>query len=291
MATQTLNYRRGLRRYNGRQVIRQLVIYALLVALGLVFILPLLWTVSSSLKPPGSGVKFPPEFLPSAFVWSNYLRVFELIPFLTFFKNSLIVTSLAVTGELLSASLVAFAFARLRFPGRDMLFLLVLATMMIPYPVTMVPTFILWRQLNLVNTFFPLIIPPFLGPAFSIFLLRQFFLTIPQDLEDAARIDGASYFYIYGRIMMPLVKPALTVVTLWTFIGVWNDFFGPLIYLNSNSKFTLALGLTLFRQLYGSKWNLLMAASTAIMVPIIVLFFVFQRRIVEGADLTVGVQG
>jgi multiple sugar transport system permease protein len=208
---------------------RQALVYALLIILGTAILLPFLWMLSSSLKPYGAGTKFPPEFTPKTFLWENYPQVFQTIPFLNFFKNSVFVTTVAVTGELLSASMVAYAFARLRFPGRNILFYIVLATMMIPYPVIMVPTFIIFKQLGWVGSYLPLIVPPFFGPAFSIFLLRQFFMTINPELDEAAKVDGANEFTIYWRLILPLSKPALATVAIFSFMANWNDFMGPLI--------------------------------------------------------------
>jgi multiple sugar transport system permease protein len=291
MATQAILRPRPAGARRARSAPAKLLIYALLIGLGTVFALPLLWTISSSFKEPGAGIKFPPQFLPEAFHWGNYARVFELIPFLTFFRNSLFVTSLAVIGELLSASLVAFSFARLRFPGRDALFLLVLATMMIPYPVTMVPTFILFKQLDLVNTYWPLILPPFLGPAFSIFLLRQFFLTINMELDEAAKVDGASEFRIYRQIILPLSKPALATVAIFSFMAYWNDFLNPLIYLTDSRMYTLAVGVFYLRSFRGGgELAYQMAAAIMFVAPCIILFFVAQRFLVQGI-VTTGLKG
>lgn len=291
MATVLIGRRRRSWQRIVREVIRQVFIYTLLSILGMAVMLPFLWTLSSSLKPPGAGIKFPPEFIPKVFVWNNYPHVFRLIPFLTFFKNSVIVTSLAVIGEVLSASLVAYSFARLRFPGRDALFVIVLATMMIPYPVTMVPTFIMFKLLHLVNTFLPLILPPFFGPAFSIFLLRQFFLTINLELDEAAKVDGASEFLIYRRIILPLSKPALATVAIFSFMYNWNDFLNPLIYLSDSNMYTLALGVNFLRSFRGGgELSLQMAASVMFVAPCIFLFFVAQKFIVQGI-VTTGLKG
>jgi multiple sugar transport system permease protein len=273
------------------ETIRQTFIYTTLLVAGTAFMLPFLWSLSSSLKPYGAGIKFPPEFIPSEFVWGNYPQVFRLIPFMTFFKNSVIVTGLSVIGELMSASLVAYAFARLRFPGRTTLFSIVLATMMIPYPVTMVPTFVLFNTLKLVNTFAPLVLPPFFGPAFSIFMLRQFFLTINKELDEAAKVDGASEFLTFWRIVLPLSKPALATVAVFAFMYNWNDFLNPLIYLSDSSTYTLALGVNFLRSFRGGgDLSLQMAASVMFFAPCILLFFVAQRYIVEGV-VTTGIKG
>lgn len=269
----------------------QLLIYALLLILGSAILLPFLWTLSSSLKPYGAGLKFPPEFIPATFVWDNYPKVFRTITFFTFLKNSVFVTGVAVFGELLSASMVAYSFARLRFPGRNILFMVVLATMMIPYPVTMVPTFIIFRLLGMVGTYLPLVLPPFFGPAFSIFLLRQFFMTINFELDEAAKIDGANEFTIYWRIMLPLSKPALATIAIFSFMANWNDFLSPLIYLNKTEMFTLALGINYLRSFRGGgDLSLQMAASVMFMIPCIALYFVAQRNIVQGI-VTTGLKG
>jgi multiple sugar transport system permease protein len=213
------------------------------------------------------------------------------VPFLNFFKNSVFVCALAVTGELLSASLVAYAFARLRFPGKNLWFMLVLATMMIPYPVTMIPTFILFRILKMVGTYLPLVLPPFFGPAFSIFMLRQFIMTINPELDEAAKVDGANEFTIYWRIIMPLSKPALATIAIFSFMANWNDFMGPLIYLNNTDKFTLALGVNFLRSFRGGgDMGVQMAASIMFMAPCIILYFIAQRNIVQGI-VTTGLKG
>jgi multiple sugar transport system permease protein len=270
---------------------RQFLVYGLLIILGSAILLPFIWTLSSSLKPYGAGIKFPPQFIPETFVWDNYPKVFRMIPFLNFFKNSVLVSALAVTGELLSASLVAYAFARLRFPGRDMLFMVVLATMMIPFPVTMVPTFIIFRLLKWVGTYLPLVLPPFFGPAFSIFLLRQFFLTINPELDEAAKVDGANELTIYWRILLPLSKPALATIAIFSFMANWNDFMGPLIYLNNSDMYTLALGVNYLRSFRGGgDLSVQMAASVMFMAPCVLLYFIAQKNIVQGI-VTTGLKG
>ncbi|MHB0856254.1 MAG: carbohydrate ABC transporter permease [Anaerolineae bacterium] len=263
----------------------------MLLILGSAILLPFLFTLSTSLKVKGTAAAFPPEFIPRKFTLDNYPNVFRLIPFLMYARNSVIVTSLSMFGELLSASMVAFAFARLRFPFRDQLFILVLATMMVPYPVTMVPTFIMFRLLGMVNTLAPLIVPPFFGPAFSIFLLRQFFLTINLEMDEAAKVDGANEFLIYSRIVLPLAKPALATVAIFGFMAYWNDFLGPLIYLNDSKMFTLALGVNYLRSFRGGDDpTTQMAASIMFMAPCIILYFIAQKQIVQGI-VTTGLKG
>jgi ABC-type glycerol-3-phosphate transport system permease component len=292
-ATESLTAVRHKKTWNRRLAdsAQQLLVYGLLLIMGAAILLPFIWTVSSSLKPYGAGIRFPPQFIPETFVWDNYPAVFRTIPFLNFFKNSVIVSGLAVIGELLSASMVAYSFARLRFPGRNALFLLVLATMMIPYPVTMVPTFILFRLLDWVGTYLPLVLPPYFGPAFSIFLLRQFFLTINPELDEAAKVDGANEFTIYWRIILPLAKPALATIAIFSFMANWNDFMGPLIYLTDSDTYTLALGVNYLRSFRGGgDLSLQMAASVMFMAPCIVLYFIAQRNIVQGI-VTTGLKG
>lgn len=280
------SWKRQLTNFGGR-----FLIYALLLILGTAILLPFLWTLSSSLKPFGAPIKFPPQFIPDRFAWENYPKVFDMIPFMTFFKNSVFVSSMAVLGELLSASLVAYSFARLRFPGRNVLFMIVLATMMVPYPVTMVPTFIIFKLLGWVGTYLPLVLPPFFGPAFSIFMLRQFFMTINMELDEAAKVDGANELMIYWQIILPLAKPALATIAIFSFMGNWNDFMGPLIYLNKSEMYTLALGVNYLRSFRGGgDLSVQMAASVMFMLPCIILYFIAQRNIVQGI-VTTGLKG
>jgi multiple sugar transport system permease protein len=292
MASSVLVQRRRSPERITRDVLRMVATYALLIGFGSLFILPFLWAVTSSLKPQGAGVRFPPEFLPTEFMWQNYPKVFQLIPYANFLKNSVLVTTIAVFGELLSTSLVAYGFARMRFPGRNILFLLLLATMMIPYPVTMVPTFILWSKgLGLANTFGPLTIPAFFGPAFSIFLLRQFFLTINQELDEAAKVDGAHEFRIYWQIILPLAKPALATIAIFSFIANWNDFLTPLIYLSDSKMYTLALGINFLRNFRGGgELSYQMAAAVMFVAPCIIIYFLAQRFVIQGI-VTTGLKG
>jgi len=291
MATMALSGRKRSWRRVVLNTLRWTFIYTALIVLGAAILLPFLWTLSSSLKPYGAGITFPPEFIPKRFEWQNYVKVTQTIPFFGFLQNSVLVTGLSMTGELLSCSLVAFAFARLRFPGRNILFIIVLGTMMIPYPVTMVPTFILFNLLGWVNTYLPLVIPPFFAPAYNVFLLRQFFMTINHELDEAAEVDGAGWFRIYWQIILPLAKPALATVAIFSFMWYWNDFMGPLIYLSDSQKFTLALGVNYLRSMRGGgDLSMQMAASVMFVAPCIVLFFIAQRYIVQGI-VTTGIKG
>jgi multiple sugar transport system permease protein len=270
-----------------RQRLHRLIIYPILVAGAVVMMIPLVWLLSSSFKDSGRIFVFPPEWIPDPWRLENYPKVLEQIPFVRFFWNTVLVTSLALVGQLISSSLVAFGFARLRFPGRDPLFLVLLATIMIPYHVTLIPTFILFRSLGWLDTYAPLIVPYWLGGgAFFIFLLRQFFMRLPLDLDDAGRIDGASTYGIYWHIILPQARPALGVVAVFSFLNHWNDFFNPLIFLSTTEKYTLALGINLFRGYQVTQWNLLMAASVMISIPCIILYAVAQRYFIQGIVFT-----
>ncbi|GGD83171.1 carbohydrate ABC transporter permease [Paenibacillus nasutitermitis] len=272
------------------EVIHRFLVYGLLIIGSLIFILPLVWLLSTSLK--GDMVLFdiPPKWIPDPFHWDNYKKAVQTFPFFRYTLNTVFITLMAMIGSLMSSSFIAYAFARLRWPGRDAWFIILLATMMLPSQVTMIPLFILFKELGWVNTYLPLIVPFFFGSAFYIFLVRQFFLTIPKEMSEAAKIDGCSEVYIWWRIFIPLSKPALATLGIFTFTLTWNDFLGPLIYLNNPQDFTLALGLRSFQQQFGTRWNVMMAASLLVMLPTIALFFSFQRYFIEGVTLT-GVKG
>jgi len=274
----------------GKRRGKQIVTYGSLILLSIAFSLPFLWAVSASFKSleevfmRGVWLPMPPR-------WRNYAQVFSKIPFHLFFLNSVIITGGALLGQLFSSALVAFSFARLRWFGRDFFFILMLSTMMLPAAVTLVPHFILFKSLGWIDTFLPLVLPSYFGGgAFSIFLLRQFFKTIPTDLEDAARIDGCSSFRVFWQIMVPLAKPALATIAVLSFIGHWNNFMGPLIYLDSYQKFPVALGINMFKDAYSIYPHYMMAASIMALVPVLVLFFLAQKYMVRGIVLT-GMKG
>jgi ABC-type glycerol-3-phosphate transport system permease component len=269
-----------------RRLIKLVVVYALLLGFSVAFILPFMWMISTSLKQSKDVFTFPPSFLPNSFEWRNYIAGWTVLPFNTFLRNSLIVTCANVVGNLISCSLVAFGFARLRARGRDLLFLFLLATIMIPREVTIVPRFLLFKQVGLVNTLWPLILPAWFGYPFFIFLLRQFFMSIPHELDDAARIDGASSFGIFTNIILPLSKPALAAVAIFAFIGNWSNVLDPLIYIRSQDLYTLALGLNLFRGVNLTQFNLLMAVSIITLLPVLIVFFVAQKLFIQGVTLT-----
>ncbi|WAH44631.1 carbohydrate ABC transporter permease [Alicyclobacillus fastidiosus] len=263
------------------------LIYLVLIAGSVLMLLPFIWLIRSSLMSDGQIFKFPPEWVPHPFEWGNYVQSLTEAPFLTYFKNTMIIEIGVVPGTLLTAGVSAYSFARLRWKGKRVVFGLIISTLMLPYAVTLIPTFIMWKSIGAVNTFWPLIVPAwFGGGAFNVFLLRQFFLGIPRELDEAAYIDGATPWQVFWRVVVPLSKPAFIAVGIFTFIGVWNDFLSPIIYLNSDSKFTLALGLAQFLGQYQQQWGYLMAASTVVLLPIVILFFVLQRYFVQGITLT-----
>ncbi|NPV08385.1 MAG: carbohydrate ABC transporter permease [Anaerolineae bacterium] len=248
--------------------------------------------LSTSLKDPGSVFLFPPRWIPDPIVWGNYYEALTFLPFARYFANTAFITVANIVGTLVSASLAAYAFARLRAPLKALMFLLILSPMFLPGQVTMIPLFILYRHLNWIDTYNPLIVPAFFGGgAFNIFLLRQFFTTIPLELDHAARIDGCGEVSILWRIILPLSKPALATVTIFSFMGHWNDFLAPLIYINSSSKLTVSVALARFRGEYGTTaWHLLMAASIVAVLPCILIFFFAQEYFVKGIQMT-GMKG
>ena len=259
---------------------------------------PLMWMVSSSFKLEQRVFQFPPQLIPNPWRPQNYVEALTYKPFPIYLRNTVFLVLMNELAIILAASFCAYGFARIRFPGRDLWFAIVLSTMMVPYVVMMVPQFVIFSRLHWIDTFLPLTVPYFFGGgAFNIFLLRQFFRTIPEELADAARIDGCNEFTIYARIMMPLAKPALITVAIFTFLGTWNDFMGPLLYINSPERFTLAIGLANFRASFSSgttggrsRWDLLMAFATAMTVPVVVVFFLAQRYFVQGVVLS-GLKG
>jgi ABC-type glycerol-3-phosphate transport system permease component len=269
----------------------QIGTYAILTAFGALFLIPFVWVLSTSLKGNEQIFTIPPEWIPTRIRWENYVEVFHRMPVLLYLKNSVVVTVLQMIGIVASSSLVAYAFAILRWPGRNIMFGVLLATMMLPMQVTMIPVFVLFKNFGWLDTFKPLVVPAFLGGgAFNIFLLRQFFLGIPTDIADAARIDGCSEFRIYWNIMLPLAAPALATVAIMTFMFSWNDFLGPLIYLSEKDKSTLALGLSMFVGQQTNEWALLMAASILMMIPMVAIFFFFQKYIIQGFTMS-GIKG
>jgi len=264
----------------------RMAIYALLVLLSLIFITPFAWMLSSSLKSTEQIFEFPPKFIPHPAHWDNYPQAVSYIPFVRYLFNTLIVCVGCVIGSIFSSTLVAYSFGILRWRGRNGFFKLLLATMLLPPQVTMVPVFIIFRQLGMIDTFWPLILPSFFGIPFFIFLMRQFYMGIPYDLVEAARIDGCREWTIYWRVILPLSGPAVATVGLFAFIWAWTDFMNPLIYLQDQAKFTLSLGLQQFQESHNAQWAMLMAASTLITLPMVILFFSLQKYFVEGIATT-----
>jgi multiple sugar transport system permease protein len=283
---------------HGRRLTDQLgtiLFYIVALALSVIFVFPFFWAISSSLKSISEINTFPPAILPAVPQWSNYAEVFARQPYELWVKNSMIVVVLSTVGALVSSSVVAYSFARFKWRGRDTLFVITLGTMMLPVQVTLIPQFILFHELGLVNTLGPLWIPAwFGGGGFSIFLLRQFFMTIPRDLDEAATADGANPFQIYWSILLPLLKPALSALAILWFISGWNDFIGPVVYLNTPDLFTVAIGLSAFQKIPGGGGQLLehilMAASVMAIVPPVAIFLAAQRYFVQGVVLT-GIKG
>lgn len=273
-----------------RLLLQRALIYMVLCTLAFIFMLPILWMISTSLKTRWEVMTWPPEFIPRNPQWHNYLDALTRYPFGRFMLNTLILVALNTIGELISVPLVAFGFARLRFPGKRLLFILLLATMILPSQVKMIPLFWMYSKLNLVNTYWPLFLPSFFGTPFFIFLMVQYMKTIPLDYDDAARIDGATTWDILYRIILPLCVPPLTVIVVFTFLWTWNAFLDPLIYLNDFNKFTVSLGLAMFRGRYSVEWNLFMAATLVTILPVLVVYFFAQDKLIGGIS-SVGLKG
>ncbi|EMF0082939.1 carbohydrate ABC transporter permease [Enterococcus hirae] len=270
---------------------KKIVSYLLMMAIGIVLITPLLWMVFTSLKPMEEIVRYPPTFFPEKIVWQNYLDTITAFPFWRYARNTLLITVLVVFGNVLSNSFIAYGFAKLDFPGKKLMFALVLSTMMIPGFVTMIPQYVLFSKIGWVGTYLPLIVPSFFGNAFNIFLMRQFYLSINDELIEATEIDGANHFYIWSRLMLPLTKPALITIAINSFNAAWNDFLGPLLYIQDQEKYTLQIGLQVFQNQATTQWNYLMAGATLVLIPTILMFFFAQRYFIEGMDLTGGSKG
>ncbi|WP_442862174.1 carbohydrate ABC transporter permease [Alkalibacterium sp. MB6] len=247
--------------------------------------------VSTSLKPMEEIVRFPPTFIPETIQFENYAQTVQAFPFFKYMRNTLFITVFVVLGNILSNSFIAYGFAKIDFPGKNVLFALVLATMMVPGFVTMIPQYILFTRIGWVGTYLPLIVPSFFGSAFNIFLLRQFYMSINNELTEAAQIDGANHLYIWSRLMIPLTKPALITVGIMSFNGAWNDFLGPLLYITREDMYTLQIGLQSFQNQSTTQWNYLMAGATLVMIPTVLLFFFAQKYFIQGMDLTGGTKG
>jgi multiple sugar transport system permease protein len=273
--------------------------HVFLLAIGVTFLLPFWWMLATSLKPDQAMFVMPPLLVPwqdpqtwNRLVFENYPTAFTFTnpPFTTFIRNTLIIAAFSVTGSLISNPLAAYGLSRINWPGRNILFGVTLATIFLPFYTTVIPLFLVFRTLHWVGTPLPLIIPPFFGNPFFIFLLRQFFLTIPRELSEAARIDGAGELRIFTQLILPLCKPALATIALFEFLNAWKDFLGPLLFLNDKNTYTISLGLNFYRQEYDTAWGLMMAMSVCVTVPVILLFFLVQRTFIQGITLT-GIKG
>ncbi|MBG9941840.1 carbohydrate ABC transporter permease [Brevibacillus formosus] len=262
--------------------------YVVLSAISLLMLVPFLWMLSTSLKEPAKIFVFPPEFIPSSIRLENYTEVLANTPFHLFYWNSLYIAILVTVGTVLFASIAGYAFARIPFRGRNIVFLVLLSTMMIPHEVTSIPMFLFMRMLGFINTHVPLIVLPIFGAGgiFGVFVMRQFFLGIPKELEEAAMIDGCSRWRIYWSIMLPLAKPAIATLTIFTFLTSWNEFYDPLIFINDRELMTLPLALSLFTDEVGTAWHHLMSASVMATLPLLIVFFFAQKQFIEGVSMT-----
>ena len=270
--------------------IKRTIAYTIVIIMAVAYIFPLYWLLVTALKTDLEIFAQPPPIFPPNPQWQNFEASTTYIPFWRYMWNTIAISGLTVLGTVLSCTFIAYGFARIRWPGRNIIFLIYLSTIMLPSQVTLIPLYLIFRNLGWVGTFLPLVVPHFFGSALYVFLLRQFLLTIPQELSDAAKIDGASELSILWYVMIPLMRPALAVVALFTFVQTYRDFLGPLIYLTNQQDWTISLGLKLFQNMYGAQWQLMMAASTLAMLPTIVLFFFTQKTFVRGIALT-GLKG
>jgi ABC-type glycerol-3-phosphate transport system permease component len=278
------------RRVRWQRILAGTVVYATLVAGSVVMLMPLFWMATSSLKANYAVFNFPPVWIPQPAQWDNYPSALTFLPFVDFFRNTMFIALSTTVGALLSNTLVAYAFARLEARGRELLFYVALSTLMLPYAVVMIPQFVIFTKLGWVNTFAPLVVPSFFGNPFFIFLLRQFFMGIPRELEDAAALDGAGVLQTIFRVILPVSLPVLVTVVIFQIQATWNDFLGPLLYLSHESLFTISLGLQFFLGEDGGQWNWLMAVSTVSILPVMLMFFFAQRLFIRGIVMT-GMKG
>jgi multiple sugar transport system permease protein len=267
----------------------KIFVFITLIAGAAIIMIPLVYMVSTALKS-DKELFVNSSLIPRDWVWKNFPRAWKSAPFTTYLKNSLFITGMGVTGALISNSLVAYGFAKINFKGKKVLFAILLATMMIPGSVTMIPTYILYAKLKWVGTFLPLVVPSFFAGAFNVFLLRQFLMGIPNDYSEAAKIEGANEFMIYAKIILPLCKPALTAIAIFEFNGKWNDFMGPLLYLTREKMYTLQMGLRTFQSSNGMEWQMFMAASLIVLLPVVIIFFTLQNYFIEGVSMS-GIKG
>jgi ABC-type glycerol-3-phosphate transport system permease component len=268
--------------FRWRRLLFYVLVYAILITVALIFMIPLLWMLSTSLKTRQAVLAYPPEWIPAVPRWQNYTEAFAKYPLGQFMLNSAFLVVVNIIGHFISVPIIAYGFARLRFPGKSVLFLLMLSTMMIPSQVKLIPLYNMYQQLGMIDTYWPLTLPAFFGDAFFIFLLIQFIRTIPRDLDEAARIDGAGTWTILWRIIVPLCRPALAVMAVFTFLWTWNDFLSPLVYLNNFYSLPISVGLAFFRGRYSVEWNLFMAATLVSILPVLVIYFFAQRHLIGG---------
>lgn len=263
-------------------------VYTALTVVSLIMLIPFLWMLSTSFKRPQDIFTYPPQLIPQVFQFQNYVDVFTLIPFHRFYFNSVYISFVVVAGTVFFASLAGYAFAKIPFTGRNAVFLVLLSAMMIPHEVTAIPMFLFMRDLGWIDTHLPLILLPIFGASgvFGIFVMRQFFITVPTELEEAAMIDGCSRFRIYWTIMLPIARPGMATLTIFTFVSIWNEFFDPLIFINTRELMTLPLGLSLFTDEVGTSWHYLMSATVMATVPLLIVFFMAQKRFIEGVAMT-----
>lgn len=266
------------------------LLYAVVGLSAFLMVFPFLWLLSTSLKSDGEALMIPPVWIPNPILWENYQRAWEALPFGRAYLNSIYIAILVTLVQLLTCAMAAYGFARIRFWGRDVIFVLFLATLMVPFQVTLVPSFILFKQIAWVNTHLPLLVPPMLTNAFGVFLLRQFIMTLPLELEEAAVMDGANRAHLFGLITLPLIGPGLAALGIFTFLGTWNAFLAPLIFLNSSELFTVPILLNSFRGLYNTAWPLVMAASAISVIPVLVVYVALQQYFIQGIALT-GLKG
>lgn len=269
-----------------------IILHTILSLAAVIFVFPFIWMLFTALKTPQELLMGTASFFPTDPQWDNFVTAVNSIPFLLYLKNSVVIVALVMLGTIFSATLTAYAFAKLRWKGRDKWFVVMLATLMIPLQVILIPSYIMYAQIGWLGTILPMVVPAFFGggAAFYIFMLRQFFKNIPKDLSESALIDGANHLQIFWHIMLPLCKPALVTVALFTFMATWNDYFGPLIFLTNPEQWTLALGLRSFQTQYGGRFDLMMAASIIIMMPTLIIFFAAQKTFIEGISFT-GIKG
>jgi multiple sugar transport system permease protein len=283
-------FRQGHTGYKRNKLINREIVFTILVFLALLYGFPFYWAINTALKTDVQVFLWPPLAYPPTPQWQNFIASTHYIPFWLYIGNTFAICAISIVGTLLSCTVIAYGFARIKFKGRELMFMIYLSTIMLPGPVTMIPLYVLFSKLHWIGTYLPLVVPMFFGNVAYVFLLRQFFRTIPNELSEAAFIDGASEWKILWYVMLPLCKPALAAIALLTFISKYQDYLGPLIYLSNSKQWTISLGLKMFQNMYGSQWQLMMAASVLSMMPMIILYFLTQRTLIQGVTMT-GIKG